>query len=106
MIGMSRWVSSEDGNTKTESIEFFKLEDTPSGVVFTSWFNGKPAVRYPMTSNSSESAVFENPKAEGPNVIRYWKVDEMTLHERLEGKKDVPASNMNYTRASADGRLP
>lgn len=106
MMGMSRWVSSQGGSTKTESIEFLKLEDTPTGVVFTSWFDGKPAVRYSMTEHSGESAVFENPNVEGPNVIRYWKVDESTLHERLESKNGVPPSNMNYTRVMADGRPP
>ena len=103
---MSRSVSPGDGNTKTEEVAFYKLEDTLKGVVPTWWFNGEPAVCYRFTELLFKSAVFENSKTEGANVIRYWKVDDTTLHERLEGKKEKPPSNMPYTRASAEVRLP
>ncbi len=59
-----------------------------------------------LTGPTGESAVFEDPKFDGPNVVCYRIVDGKTLHERLEGKKSIPPSNMPYTRASAEVRLP
>ena len=106
MIGMSRWVTPGDGNARTEQVAFYKLEDTPKGVVLTWWSNGKPATRYELTWLAGESATFANSKTDGPNVVCYGIVDGKTLHERLEGKKGIPPSNMPYTRASADVRLP
>ncbi|MEK6676619.1 MAG: hypothetical protein AABZ47_13325 [Planctomycetota bacterium] len=97
----------EEENAKTEQVAFYKLEDTPKGVVLTWWSNGNPATRYELTLLAGESATFASSTTDGPpNVVSYGKVDEKTLHERLDGKKGIPPSNMPYTRASADVRLP
>lgn len=84
----------------------YKLDDTPNGEKLTDSFNGKSATRYELTGLAGESATFENSKTDGPNAVCYGRVQEKSLHVRLEGKEGIPPSNMPYMRASADVRLP
>lgn len=79
MVGMHR-----DAKDTKSSFEFFRIAETPEGLVYLAQPGGKPATAFALTELSKERVVFTNPQHDFPKRILYWRHDAQ-LCARVEG---------------------
>lgn len=84
MVGMNRTVYP-NGRT---SFEFIRIELRDGKPVYLAMPGGRsPATAFPMTSQSANRIVFENPAHDFPQRVIYWR-DGKRLCARVEGTMD------------------
>ena len=92
LMGISRTVA----NGKTTEFEFLQIRDLPEGLTYIAKPSDQPEARFVATSRTRDGVVFENPKHDFPQRIRYRLVGD-TLTARVEGK--ARSFDIAYVRA-------
>jgi hypothetical protein len=98
LMGVSRTVA----NGKTVEYEFLQIRDLPQGVTYIAKPSGQPEAQFTIASKTADEIVFENPKHDFPQRIRYKRVGADRLEARIEGTMNGKARGIDfpYTRVS------
>jgi hypothetical protein len=80
LMGVSRTVV----NGKTTEFEFLQIRDLPEGLTYIAKPSNQPEAKFVATSKTADEVVFENPKHDFPQRIRY-RLSGDSLHARIEG---------------------
>ena len=80
MLAVSRTTAGD----RTVAFEFLRLEQRADGVIYVAQPGGRPPTEFRLTSQTGESATFENPQHDHPKVIRYRR-EGSTLNAEIEG---------------------
>ena len=80
MTGMNRTISSKG----RASFEFFRIAETPDGIVYLTQPGGRPATPFKLIALENQRATFANPEHDFPKRIIYFKKDAQ-LCARIEG---------------------
>ena len=97
LMGVSRTVV----NGKTTEFEFLQIRDLPEGLTYIAKPSNQPEARFVASSKTADEIVFENPKHDFPQRIRY-RVTADSLHARVEGTLNGKERGIDfpYTRAA------
>lgn len=100
MLGLHRDAPTQ-GNA---FFEYLRIENTPEGIIYQASPQGRSPTPFKLMETGDRSAMFENPKHDFPQRIRYWIDDEGILHARIEGKiKGVEkSSEWTYSKVALD----
>jgi hypothetical protein len=80
LMGVSRTIA----NGKTAEFEFLQIRDLPEGLTYIAKPSNQPEARFVASSKTADEVVFENPKHDFPQRIRYRSSGD-SLHARIEG---------------------
>lgn len=92
MLAVSRTVAGD----RTVAFEFLRLEQRADGVVYVAQPGGRPPTEFRLTSQSGESATFENPQHDNPKIIRYRR-EGTTLVAEIEGDEKGKPVKLSFT---------
>lgn len=97
LMGVSRTVA----NGKTTEFEFLQIRDLPEGLTYIAKPSNQPEAKFVAATKTADEVVFENPKHDFPQRIRY-RLKGDTLHARIEGTINGKerAIDFPYQRAS------
>jgi hypothetical protein len=100
LLGMSRTVV----NGKIAEYEFLQIRELPEGLTYIAKPSNQPEARFVASSKTGDEVVFENPKHDFPQRIRY-RVSGNNLHARIEGTLNGKARGVDYpyTRTPCPG---
>ena len=98
LMGVSRTVV----NGKTVEYEVLQIRDLPQGVTYIAKPSGQPEAQFTIASKTADEIVFENPKHDFPQRIRYKRVGADRLEARIEGTMNGTARGIDfpYSRVS------
>lgn len=95
MIGMSR--SVKDG--KTVSFEFLRIERREASLSYIAQPQGAPPVAFRLASFDHDEILFENPKHDFPQRIRYRHNQDGSITARIEDMSGQKGMDFHYSRA-------
>ena len=93
MMGTARVVAGG----KVVFTEYVEVAEKPSGLVMTVALGiGKPGVSFTRIASGPNEVVFENPKHDFPQRIRYRKDSDTQVTARIEGVEKGQAKGEDY----------
>jgi hypothetical protein len=88
-MGVSRTVA----NGKTTEFEFLQIRDLPEGLTYIAKPSNQPEAKFVASTKTANEVVFENPKHDFPQRIRY-RLKGDTLHARRR-RLSLPARQLH-----------
>jgi hypothetical protein len=97
LMGLSRTIV----NGKTSEFEFLQIRDLAEGLAYIAKPSNQPEATFVATSKTADEIVFENPKHDFPQRIRYRLAGD-ALQARVEGTVNGKARGFDipYTRTN------
>ena len=84
LVGMHRDVRPG----RPVAFEFLRIELAPGGTAYVAQPQGRPPVRFALSSHGPRFVLFANPAHDFPKRIRYERVDDDTLTARVDAGAD------------------
>ena len=94
LLGVSRTVAGG----KTTEYEFLQIRDLPEGLAYIAKPSNQPEAKFVMSSRNGDEIVFENPKHDFPQRIRYRRDGDL-LRARVEGTTNGKARGFDLPYA-------
>jgi hypothetical protein len=91
LMGVSRTVKGG----KTVDYEFLQIRDLPEGLTYIAKPSNQPEARFVASSKTADEIVFENPKHDFPQRIRY-RLQGDALRARIEGNLNGKPRGMDF----------
>ena len=94
LFGVSRTVAGG----QTVEFEFLEIRDLPEGLTYIAHPSGQAEARFKATKRTTDEIVFENPRHDFPQRIRYRRAID-ALGARIEGTKNGQTSGVDFPYA-------
>ena len=97
MLAVSRTIKDD----RLAAFEFLRIVERDGSLVYIAQPNGRPPTEFTLTRIDAESATFENPSHDFPNMIRYTRRPDGSLEARVSGAGGERPQTFVFTRQAA-----
>ena len=97
MLAVSRTIKDD----RLAAFEFLRIVERDGGLVYIAQPNGRPPTEFVLTGLTADSATFENPAHDFPQMVRYTRRPDGSLEARISGAGGERPQAFVFTRQAS-----
>lgn len=104
LLGLSRTLRGDGNGMRLASFEFLRIFERGERVVYAAQPQGGPPTEFVAVTTSDSAVAFENPEHDFPKRITYRRVEQDSLHARIDDGRDGSENGVTfrYARVQCD----